>query len=41
MVFLEEEGNTKARVMVVVEWEGLPMNFFKWCPQFQVGSKKS
>lgn len=30
VVFLEEEGTTRVGVMVVVEWEGLSMNFFKW-----------
>jgi hypothetical protein len=30
VVFLEEEGTTRVRVMAVVEWEGLSMNFFKW-----------
>ncbi len=41
MVFLEEEGITRAKTMATVEWEGLSMNFFKWHPQFQVGAKKA
>jgi hypothetical protein len=27
--------------MATVQWEGLSMNFFKWRPPFQVGSKKA
>jgi hypothetical protein len=41
VVFLEKESTTRARAMATVQWEGLLMNFFKWRPLFQVGSKKA